>query len=328
MPKPRKGQLSCIKSFDATPYYHCCVSSCVPKTLNWAGTMPDFLYDTYDYSEIVFFVGYIDEEKAKSWTTEEIVERWHQLFNGTLLTQRFSRRERLCPVECEAVDIIAKKWRSRLMSLSWYMRVLNESTARQANEEDYCTGRFWGRFSAPCKSGIHHVHVNKGRFKSQGLLDESALISCMAYVDLNPVRAKMAKTPEESDHTSIQKRIAHTVEAAEEEIPISQPEMLMDFMGNPREPMPHGLPFHFKDYLELVDWTGRIVSKNKRGFIPDDLPPIFERLAINSKHWVILAQKFESRFKSMASGIDTLTQACENFDYRRRPGVKNSMLFH
>jgi len=59
------------------------------------------------------------------------------------------------------------------------MRILNETIARKANKEDGCIGGFW-----------------EGRFKSQTLLDEPALAACLAYIDLNPIRAGIVKTPE------------------------------------------------------------------------------------------------------------------------------------
>jgi putative transposase len=44
------------------------------------------------------------------------------------------------------------------------------------------------------------------------LLDEAAILSCSVYVDLNPMRAGLATTPEESAYTSGCTRIRRMLE--------------------------------------------------------------------------------------------------------------------
>ena len=111
----------------------------------------------------------VDEKLAASWSTGEVIERWHELFQGTPQSQSYLAGGLLHEVEQDLLEEQVALWRGRLTSISWFMGRLNEHIARKANEEDRCSGRFW-----------------EGRFKSQALLDEAAVLSCMTYVDLNP----------------------------------------------------------------------------------------------------------------------------------------------
>jgi hypothetical protein len=69
---------------------------------------------------------------------------------------------------------------------------------------------------------------------------------------------------------------------------------LLSFVGNSQKDMPKSLPFKLTDYLELVDWTGRIIREDKRGHIPQETPPILERMQIDPQHWRYLTKRFES----------------------------------
>ena len=91
--------------------------------------------------------------------------------------------------------------------------------------------------------------------------------------------------------------------------------------------MPKGLPFRLTDYLELVDWTGRVIREDKRGAIDADLRPILERLGIEIKHWLFLTQNFESRFKSLVGGAYQLKRACRFLGYERTPGLKSCEMY-
>jgi hypothetical protein len=248
---------------------------------------------------------HIDKDKADSWTTKAVVERWHQLFTGNLISQRFSQGESLSRPELILLKASVILWRQRLMDISWFMRVLNERIAREANAEDECSGRFW-----------------EGRFKSQALLDEAALAACMAYVDLNPIRAVMAKTPETSTHTSIKRRIKQAKKTDHPEHIKQQVNELMPFAGNPRKAMPKGLPFRLTDYLELVDWSGRVIREDKRGAISEQCPPIMERLNIEPDHWLHLTRHYELSFKGLVGSADRLKQVCQALGFRRTPNLK------
>ncbi|MFT7431100.1 MAG: hypothetical protein ACI971_001561, partial [Colwellia sp.] len=53
-----------------------------------------------------------------------------------------------------------------------------------------------------------------------------------------------------------------------------QPQMLLPFVGNPRQAMPKGLPFELKDYLELIEMTGRCLREDKAGHIEKNQPAL------------------------------------------------------
>ena len=88
-------------------------------------------------------VFHIDREKAESWSQAEVIDQWHQLFSGTLFSQRFSQGEELSTAQQKLLNKHVEEWRLRLMNISWFVRILNETIARKANKEDGCTGRFW-----------------------------------------------------------------------------------------------------------------------------------------------------------------------------------------
>jgi hypothetical protein len=323
MPRPR----STLVSLDATPYYHC-TSRCVRRAFlcgedrhsgrsfehrrQWIEDRMLILAGTYAIDIAAYAVMsnhyhvvlHVDREQSLAWSDAEVIERWHRLFRGSLLSRRFSRGETLSRAEQHALDEVVAEWRQRLVSISWFMRCLNEPIAREANREDNVTGRFW-----------------EGRYTSQALLDEKALAACMVYVDLNPIRACMATTPETSEHTSIQRRIAkahHTQWPNQIE---QQSELLLPFAGNPRKDMPAGLPFRLTDYFELVDWTGRILRDDKKGVIPEEMPEILQRLQLDARHWCYLARNFEHPFKHLVGAAHQVRSACEVLGQRWAQGI-------
>ena len=256
-----------------------------------------------------------DPGRGQTWTATEVAQRW------AAAHPRLDREG--VPTAWDPEDIDARsrdatwvgKTRSRLHSLSWFMKSIKEQLARRANHADGCTGHFW-----------------EGRFQSIPLLDERAILACMAYVDLNPIRAAIADRPETSDFTSVQERIllrqaaqarAHLTanglpppqgtvlprlerehQQAREEAGSWLAPIASLVTGMEQAPL-----LTRDDYLTLVDETGRVVRNDKRGAIPVQLAPILARLDLDLAGWIDLMQHGGS-FRGSAFGSIT-ARACE-----------------
>ncbi|MEL4303489.1 transposase [Shewanella xiamenensis] len=323
MPRPRRTQIS----LEDTPYYHCC-----SRVVRRAFLCGDDSYSGKNYDhrrawvesllfelEAVFAIDVaafavmsnhlhvvlrVDIDSANGWTDREVLEQWHKLFKGDELTQKFVKGELVEAHEVSRLKHSIALYRSRLCDISWFMRCLNEPIARQANQEDNCTGRFW-----------------EGRFKSQALLDEAAVLACMIYVDLNPIRAQLANTPEQSDHTSIQLRIRAALKG-------EQPSNLLPFIGNECDNQPNGIEFSLTDYLQLVEDTGRIIRNDKRGYISESSGKLLNRLNIPHDNWLKLTTEFGKLFHGPVGTLQELTHYCEHLEKRRRHFVASCQHFY
>ena len=182
------------------------------------------------------------------------------------------------------------------------MRCLNEHIARMSNREDDCKGRFW-----------------EGRFKCQRLLDEGALLACMAYVDLNPIRAKVATTLESSRHTSVHDRItAHQAKSSvkhlqeqrkSKSLTQAQARKLQEKQesGKAADWLASigsgSMPLTLEEYLQVLDWTGRQLRAGKRGKIADEIKPILTRLQIDHNNWLKTIDSYGSLFCRVAGSV-------------------------
>ena len=234
-----------------------------------------------------------------------------------------------------------KTLRSRLSDISWLMGRLSQKIAARANEEDKCSGRFW-----------------EGRFKSQALLDEASILACAMYVDLNPIRAALAQTPETSDFTGAKDRIddlkatklskkmsqgdqqVHAFERSSQgqqsgwmspiEIDEAGDPIGADLsqlpLGEARRASSKGfLNLSLTKYLDLLDWTGRSLAPGKRGAIPDHLEPILKRIGVASSAWCDLIEQFGRLFKRAVGSPQALATEAKSRgqSYLQGPGAAN-----
>jgi REP element-mobilizing transposase RayT len=232
--------------------------------------------------------------------------------------------------------------RRRLSDISWFMRLVTDPLARRANAEEEISGRFW-----------------QGRFRSVKLCDEAAILACNVYVDLNPIRAGLATTPEESEFTSAQRRIESLAFSPKDDAPAAAAEQassssdgetlsktrsraktaaadqwlaplpLDEHAARPGPAVHAGgarcsdrgfLPVTLEEYLRLLDWTGRQYAAGKRGAIPASLQPILARLQIDAGNWLSLVGNFGRFFHRVAGQPDRIAAERTRHGSRFRAG--------
>ena len=234
----------------------------------------------------------VDPQQPWSMSDEEVARCWLKAFPGPLkhadspeMEERFVQALLGNPERLEVL-------RGRLGSLSWFMKALNEPIARMANREDGCTGKFW-----------------EGRFKCQALLEPHAVLSCMAYVDLNPVRAAMCKTLIASDHTSIQRRLK------ERESLAARARLKDSLLDRPLKPIAgldadSLLEMTEARYIDLVQWTGEQPRADKRGKLrreeQSNPPAAVWNLSDAPQQWVRQVQGTESHYYRVIGSAEAL----------------------
>ena len=310
-------------SLQDTPYYHC-ISRCVRRSYlcgfdrvsnisyehrkSWVEKRLLFLSKVFAIeicayavmSNHVHIILCVNKNAALSWSINTVLKQWHKMHKGTFLTQKYMKGEVLSERELETVKSTAEVYRKRLFDISWFMRNLNEFIARKANEEDDCTGRFW-----------------EGRFRSQALLTEKALLSCMAYVDLNPIRAGAAASLEESLNTSIHKRLTLRMSNNKSE------KGLIPFKCQRISQNRRCLNFSLKSYYELLNSSIKSLRDHDESALPGENHSELELVGLNQTQWTQVIRHFESAF-SFAAGDTASMQKFKIHTNRKRMAKQTS----
>jgi REP element-mobilizing transposase RayT len=268
-----------------------------------------FAVSVYSYavmSNHTHIVLSVDPQAVSGWTDEQVADRWLRVFPGVMSHASTDEQKQRVRMGLLSTPERLKEVRERLGNLSWFMRALNEPIARMANKEDGCTGRFW-----------------EGRFKCQALLEPQAVVSAMAYVDLNPARAKMADTLEESDHTSIKSRLETRGSALRSSTKLSTAG-LKPVAGLDAEAL---LDMTETNYIALVQWTGEQLHPMKRGKLirrselGEKPPKVVLKLSKHSDRWLRQVRGTESKYYRAIGSAEALMAKAAELGQRWMQGV-------
>jgi len=218
------------------------------------------------------------------WSDEEVARRWLRLKRSELDLNPEPTAEQIAAFLLDPAKVAQA--RKRLSSISELMGHLKEAISRAANREDDVRGFFW-----------------QGRFSATRLGDDAALLVCSLYVNMNPIRAGLAETPEDAQYTSMHARLHDRLA---DDPARSRSGWLtavhvdgdgFEGVAARRRASDKGyLGISFVEYLELLDALVRRERIERAGGVSGDYPPVLARLGVSAAQWEKLVRLTSRRF--------------------------------
>ncbi len=259
---------------------------------------------------------------VKRWSAEEVARRWLTI---TKLAKCMS--DDMPQPDPKRVERLArnrkkiKELRRRLSDVSWFMAILCENIARRANKEDGLSGRFW-----------------ETRFKCRECTNDASLLLCGMYVDLNPIKAGEADSPETARHTSAYQRIqaqsqrknardradAWMAELTTRPERKDEAEMAYSSRTGRRASDLGILPISLDDYLKLLKWSAGLIKTGKRSTIPKDLEAILDHMDVKHEAWLDTLDDYERSFCHVVGPPKSMSKVAERMEVNRLKGASAS----
>ena len=310
-----------------TPCFYHCISRCVRRAYlcgddPFTGNSCDhrkawiekrmlqlaaiFSVELYAYAVMdnhYHLVLHLDPKRPQQWSDETVAEKWLQAYPSKLDKPGFEKQREMKKQAIMANHEKLKEYRARLGSLSWFMSRLNEPLAKDSNEEDNVKGRF-----------------GESRYTSIALLDETAVLSCMAYVDLNPIRAGMVKELQQSLHTSIKKRLGALQ---------VQPELLKQSI-KPMSGNTGGQSVRIKldEYVALVEWAGKSIVHPDKAKMPAHINTLLTNLNLQPDNWLQQFQKVNQGAACAIGSVAHLKDKAKSLSKKWLKGIGSCRLLY
>lgn len=309
-----------------TCYYHC-ISRCVRKAYlcgydkatgesfehrrNWFENRLKLLSSAFSINICAYAIMHnhnhlvlqVDTEQTKHWSDLDVMKRWHSVHPSKSISAMYidpAHRKNLSHVQLETVRQIAKVYRERLTSISYFMKALNQYIAVRANKEDDCTGKFW-----------------ESRFKSQALLDERAILSCMVYVDLNPIRAGVATSLENSHYTSIKRRLSLLGSK-------QQPSELKCLKSSSNRNV-ESINIDLNSYIQLLRQTAQRLSIVYPANTRDANEEPINQIDIDEDNWLTLTSSIEQEFSYVVGSVTSMEKYRKRIKQKKLKGISTAL---